>query len=71
VRPRPLKPRLPNNSRWRHFELPVRVTELRHIALAERSGTLKIVMPVYRVNAMGVMVFRSEEDIAKLKQMAR
>ena len=33
------------------FELPVRGTELRHISLDERSDHLKVVMPVYRVNA--------------------
>jgi len=60
----------PTAKKWTTFELPVRGTELRHISLDERSGYLKVVMPVYRVNAMGVMVIRSEEDMAKLKQMA-
>jgi hypothetical protein len=27
-------------------------------------------MPVYRVNAMGVMIIRTEDEMAKLKQMA-
>jgi streptogramin lyase len=60
----------PSANKFTTFEFPVRGTELRHISLDERSGSLKVVMPVYRVNAMGVMTIRSEEDIAKLKQMA-
>jgi virginiamycin B lyase len=60
----------PVANRFTTFELPVRGTELRHISLDERSGYLKVVMPVYRVNAMGVMTVRSDAEIASLKQQA-
>jgi hypothetical protein len=48
--------------------MPVRGSEMRHLSVDEHSGVLKITMPVYRVNAMGVMTIRSDADIAKLKQ---
>ena len=60
----------PAANKWTTFELPVRGTEMRHLSVDERSGVLKVSMPVYRVNKMGVMTMRSEEDIAKLKQTA-
>ena len=50
------------------FPLPVRGTEMRHLTVDERGGQLKVSMPVYRTNQMGVMYVRSDEDIAKLKQ---
>jgi virginiamycin B lyase len=58
----------PTTKKWTMFELPVRGTEMRHLTVDERSGVLKISMPVYRTNQMGVMTERSEADIAKLKQ---
>jgi len=61
----------PAANKWTMFELPVRGTEMRHLSVDERSGTLKVSMPVYRTNQMGVMAMRSEEDIAKLKAAAR
>jgi streptogramin lyase len=60
----------PATNQWTTFELPVRGTEMRHLTVDERSGVLKVSMPVYRVNKMGVMAERSEADIAKLKQTA-
>jgi virginiamycin B lyase len=58
----------PTTKKWTMFELPVRGTEMRHLTVDERSGVLKVSMPVYRTNQMGVMTERSEADIAKLKQ---
>jgi hypothetical protein len=52
------------------FELPVRGTEMRHLSVDERSGQLKVSMPVYRTNQMGLMMIRSDEDMSKLKQTA-
>ena len=36
----------PANNTWTTFDLPVRGTEIRHIALAEKNGKLSVVMPV-------------------------
>jgi streptogramin lyase len=58
----------PDTKKWTMFELPVRGTEMRHLTVDERSGVLKVSMPVYRTNQMGVMTTRSDADIAKLKQ---
>jgi streptogramin lyase len=60
----------PATQKWTTFELPVRGTEIRHIAVDERQGTLKVVVPVYRTNQMGVMSVRSEADLAALKAKA-
>jgi streptogramin lyase len=60
----------PAAAKWTVFELPVRGTEIRHIALDERSGTTKVILPVYRTNQMGVMTLRSEADLAALKAQA-
>lgn len=57
----------PATNAWTAFDLPVRGTEIRHIALLERDGRMQVVMPVYRTNQMGVMVVRSEAEIAALK----
>ncbi|HTD89961.1 MAG TPA: hypothetical protein VK663_04820, partial [Burkholderiales bacterium] len=61
----------PNTNIWTAFDLPVRGTEIRHIALLERDGKLRVVMPVYRSNQMGVMMVRSEAEINALKAQAQ
>lgn len=57
----------PANNTWTAFDLPVRGTEIRHIALLEKDGRTQVVMPVYRTNQMGVMTVRSEAEMAALK----
>jgi streptogramin lyase len=57
----------PATSKWTIFELPVRGTEIRHIALDERQGKTQVILPVYRTNQMGVMTLRSEAELAALK----
>jgi streptogramin lyase len=61
----------PATNVWTVFDLPVRGTEIRHIALLERSDKLWVVVPVYRTSQMGVMTVRSEADLAELKAKAR
>jgi streptogramin lyase len=60
----------PGSAKWTIFELPVRGTEIRHIAVDERSGTTKVILPVYRTNQMGVMTLRSSADLSALKAQA-
>jgi streptogramin lyase len=60
----------PSTSKWTTFETPVRGTEMRHLSVDERSGVVKISMPVYRTNQMAVMAVRSEADISALKAQA-
>jgi streptogramin lyase len=57
----------PASSTWTTFDLPVRGTEIRHIALLERGDKLAVVVPVYRTSQMGVLTLRSETEIAALK----
>ncbi len=54
----------PSTNKWTAFDLPVRGTEIRHIALLENGDKLKVVMPVYRSSQMGVLTVRSEAEIA-------
>ncbi len=60
----------PTANKWTMFDLPVRGTEIRHIAVDERSGKTKVIMPVYRTNQMGVMTLRSEAELVQLKAQA-
>jgi streptogramin lyase len=60
----------PSTNTWAIFDLPVRGTEIRHIALHERDGKLFVVVPVYRTSQMGVMTVRSEAELAALKAKA-
>ncbi len=60
----------PATNSWTTFDLPVRGTEIRHIALNEKAGKLSVVMPVYRTNQMGVLTVRSEAEIAAAKKRA-
>ena len=61
----------PAANKWTIFDLPVRGTEIRHIALLEQGEKLQVVMPVYRTSQMGVMTVRSEAELAALKAKAR
>lgn len=60
----------PATNKWTTFDLPVRGTEIRHIALLEEGDKLTVVMPVYRSNQMGVMTVGSEAELAALKAKA-
>jgi ligand-binding sensor domain-containing protein len=57
----------PSTNAWTIFDLPVRGTEIRHIALLERGDKISVVMPVYRSSQMGVMTLRSEAELAVLQ----
>jgi streptogramin lyase len=61
----------PGTNTWTIFDLPVRGTEIRHIALLERGDKVFVVMPVYRTSQMGVMTVRSEAELAALKSKAQ
>ena len=61
----------PSTKKVTTFELPVRGTESRHISLLERDGKLTVVMPVPRSSQMGVLVVRSEAELAAVKAQAK
>jgi streptogramin lyase len=61
----------PAANRFTTFGLPVHGTEIRHISLLERDGTLNVIVPIYRSSQMGVMTVRSAVDVAALKTQAR
>jgi streptogramin lyase len=61
----------PSTNAWTIFDLPVRGTEIRHIALLERGNKVFVVMPVYRTSQMGVMTVRDEAELAALKAKAQ
>jgi len=45
-------------------------TEARYISLLERDGNLEVVIPYSRASKVAVMTFRSDADLAALKQQA-
>jgi hypothetical protein len=61
----------PASKTWRLFDLPVRGTEIRHIALDETGPATRVIVPVYRTNQMGVMTLRSEAELAAAKAQAQ
>jgi len=61
----------PAANKWTTFELPVRGTEIRHVAINEGNGKTQVIMPVYRTSQMGVMTLRSEAELAALKAQAQ
>jgi virginiamycin B lyase len=61
----------PSTNKWTMFDLPVRGTEIRHIALLEQGDKLTVVMPVYRTNQMGVMTIRTEAEMTAQAAAAR
>ena len=60
----------PAAKSWTRFDLPTRGTEARYISLTEHNGALQIVVPYSRTSKVAVMSFRSEADLAKLKEEA-
>ena len=59
----------PATDQWTMFPLPVRGTEIRHLSVYDQpDGSIKVSMPVYRTNQMGLLTIRSEADLAKLRQ---
>src|SRR5947207_15804523 len=48
----------PGTNTWAIFDLPVRVTEIIHIALSVRDGKQSLVVPVYRNRQIGIMTER-------------
>jgi virginiamycin B lyase len=60
----------PAGKQWTRFDLPTRGTEARYISLTEHNGALQIVVPYSRTSKVAVMSFRSEADLANLKEEA-
>jgi virginiamycin B lyase len=60
----------PSTDKWTTFDLPTRGSEARYISLLERDGKMQVVIPYSRTSKVAVMTFRSEADIAALKQQA-
>jgi streptogramin lyase len=60
----------PASKTWTRFDLPTRGTEARYISLTEHTGALQVVVPYSRTSKVAVMSFRSEADMAKLKEEA-
>jgi virginiamycin B lyase len=60
----------PSAKQWTRFDLPTRGSEARYISVTEHTGALQVVVPIYRSNQVAVMSFRSEADLAALKQQA-
>jgi virginiamycin B lyase len=60
----------PAANTWATFDLPTRGTEARYISLLEKDGRMEVVIPYSRTSKVAVMTFRSDADLAALKQQA-
>jgi streptogramin lyase len=60
----------PASKQWTRFDLPTRGTEARYISVTEHAGALQVIVPYSRTSKVAVMSFRSEADLAKLKEDA-
>ena len=58
----------PKTRRFTYFDLPTLGTETRYVSLLERDGHMEVVLPYFRSQKIGVMTFRSESDIAAIKE---
>jgi hypothetical protein len=48
--------------------LPTLGTETRYVSLLERDGKMEVVLPYFRSLKIGVMTFRSDKEIAAIRQ---
>jgi hypothetical protein len=60
----------PTANTWETFDLPTRGTEARYVSLLEKDGKMEVVVPYSRTSKVAVMTFRSDADMAAVKQQA-
>jgi virginiamycin B lyase len=60
----------PKTEKWTEYPLPTRGIEMRHVAIAEHDGDLKIVLSEFRVGKLAVMQFRTKEELQALRAEA-
>jgi streptogramin lyase len=61
----------PAAGKWTLYDLPTRGTEVRIASLLEQDGKQEVVFAYPRSSKVAVMSFRSEADLAALKQQAQ
>jgi len=61
----------PSTNKWTLFDLPTRGTESRYISILERDGQpMQVIIPYDRARKVGVLIPRTEADLAALKSRA-
>jgi streptogramin lyase len=60
----------PTANTWETFDLPTRGTEARYVSLLEKDGKMEVVVPYSRTSKVAVMTFRSDAEMAAVKQQA-
>jgi len=60
----------PTAQQWTRFDMPTRGTETRYVDTLTRDGKMQVALPSYRVHAVWVMTFRSQDEIDALKKQA-
>jgi streptogramin lyase len=58
----------PKTGHFTYFDLPTLGTETRYVSLLERDGKMEVVLPYFRSLKIGVMTFRSDKEIAAIRQ---
>ena len=60
----------PKTEKWTEYPLPTRGIEMRHVAIAEHDGELRVVLSEFRVGKLAVMRFRTNEELQALRAEA-
>jgi len=58
----------PKTGHFAYFDLPSLGAETRYVSLLEQDGHMEVVLPYFRTSKIGVMTFRSEQDIEAIKR---
>ncbi|HEY1505612.1 MAG TPA: c-type cytochrome [Stellaceae bacterium] len=61
----------PAQQRFTYFNLPTLGAETRYVSLLEKDGKMEVVLPEFRTSKIGVMNFRSEQDLRALAARTR
>jgi streptogramin lyase/mono/diheme cytochrome c family protein len=61
----------PAAKRFTYFNLPTLGAETRYVSLLEKDGQMEVVLPYFRTMKIGVMNFRSEQELRALAARAK
>jgi len=61
----------PAHHRFTYFNLPTLGAETRYVSLLEKNGQMEVVLPEFRTMKIGVMTFRSEQELRAVAARAK
>jgi streptogramin lyase len=60
----------PATETWTEYPLPTHGTEMRHIAIAERNGSVEVILSYFRAGKVARARFRTKEELQALRNEA-